>query len=148
MGQGRSQAQADTQATAMVNRVFSSFQRLIDGMQDEITAFERNGLKCDDLVDLTTNMNAHVSAIEKTLAQFEAPSWKQWLSVLEPISKDMAGIKEKSLRKLGEACCKSADEECKEEVLKVLNGVKETKKTIEEALVKVRRDLGAQRRTF
>ena len=139
MGQGRSKP--DPQAMALVSGVFGSFQRLMNGLQDEITAFERNGLKCDDLIDLTTHVNAHINAIEETLAQFEAPPWKQWLSVLRPISNDMALIKEKSLRKLGEACCKSADEECKEQVLKVLHGVKETKKIIGETLVKLTRDL-------
>jgi hypothetical protein len=126
---------------ALVNRAFATFQGLLDAMEKEIIAFERNGVKCEDLIGLGTSVNAHISAIEEALAEFETPSWEQWFSLLEPVSGDMALLKEKSLRKLGEACCKSADEECKKEVLKVLNRVKATKKMIAETLVTVTRDL-------
>jgi len=139
MGQGP--GKPDPRLMALVNRAFSTFETLLDAMENEIIAFERNGMKCQDLIELGGRVNAHVGAIEEALTQFGAPSHKEWFSLLDPISGDMALLKEKSLRKLGEACCKSADDECKQEVLKVLNGVKATKKIIAETNVEVTRDL-------
>ena len=112
----------------------------MNAMEEEVNAFREAGMSCEGLSDLETRVNAHVDSIEKALDQFEGPSWAQWRSMLEPISDDMALIKEKSLRKLGEACCKSKEEDCKEAVLKVLESVKAVKRVTAETLSKLPRD--------
>lgn len=113
--------------------LFRKFEKLLDSMEEQVRAFQAAGMQCKSLSALTDELASTIEEMHQRMSLIGGPSYTDWSAVMELLAKDLANIKEQSLRKLGEACCKSKDAECRDAVLHVLGRVKEARGRIEEA---------------
>jgi len=126
-----------------VHDIFVKLEELVRAMDEEVEAFQEAGMHCEGLSKMTSVLDARLGEIEIKLSMFDDPRYSGWKETMRLLYNDLAGIKEKSLRKLGEACCKSkGGHECRAKVVHVIESLKVVKKAIEDAHAKVNQDLG------
>ena len=101
-------------------------------LQDAIQKFQGQDSKltCPTLLELGTNLGETLSKMEATL-QSVPKGWGEdddaTMELIVDTTKILKGIKEKSLQKLGQACCKNEGrpEECALVVAHLLEKIKE-----------------------